>query len=176
MFVHYFRAGLRLPCDEMVIKVLKLFEVYLHQLTPNAIVRMSLFAWAARSEGVKASARAFSAAHRLHHQPKLIFVRGVQSEAHYGCLNFAYRASLSTPVVVYKNKWPSDWTQWWFYHKVEAEDYLVSKCEGVKGNRAPDVRLKPSQQTVLEAFARCAKHLSTHDLVEEFLAAGGLAP
>jgi hypothetical protein len=73
--------------------------------------------------------------------------------------------------VVYKNKWPSDWTQWWFYHKVEAEEYLVSKCEEVKGNRAPDVRLKSSQQTALEAFARCAKHLSTRDLVEEFLAA-----
>jgi hypothetical protein len=55
VFVHYFRAGLWLPYDEMVIKVLKHFKVYLHQLTPNAIVRMSLFAWAARSEGVKAS-------------------------------------------------------------------------------------------------------------------------
>jgi hypothetical protein len=110
--------------------------------------------------------------HRLHHQPKPVFVRGVQSEAHYGCLNFAYRAGLSTPAVVYRNKWPSDWTQWWFYHKVESEEYLVSKCEGVKGNRAPDVRLKASQETALEAFARCAKHLSTRDLVEEFLAAG----
>ena len=49
VFVHYFLAGLRLPCDDMVIKVLKLFEVYLHQLTPNAIVRMWLFAWAAQS-------------------------------------------------------------------------------------------------------------------------------
>ena len=55
---------------------------------------------------------------------------------------------------------------------MEAKDYLVSKCEEVKGNRASDVRLKPSQQTALEAFARCAKHLSTRDLVEEFLAAG----
>ena len=75
VFVHYFQAGLRLPCDEMVIKVLKLFEVYLHQLTPNAIVRMGLFTWAARSEGVKASARAFATAHRLHHQPKPVFAR-----------------------------------------------------------------------------------------------------
>ena len=172
VFVHYFRAGLRLPCDEMVIKVLKLFEVYLHQLTPNAIVRMGLFAWAARSEGVKASTRAFAAAHQLHHQPQPVFARGVQSEAHHGYLNFAYRAGLSTPAVVYKNKWPSDWTQWWFYHKVEAEEYLVSRCEEVRGNRVPDVRLKSSQQMALEAFARCMKYLSTCDLVEEFVAAG----
>lgn len=46
VFVDYFRACLRLPCDDMVAKVLKLFEVYLHQLTPNAIVRLGLFAWA----------------------------------------------------------------------------------------------------------------------------------
>ena len=32
IFVDYFRVGLRLPCDEMVPKILKLFEVYLHQL------------------------------------------------------------------------------------------------------------------------------------------------
>jgi Putative gypsy type transposon len=159
VFVHNFQAGLRLPCDEMVIKVLKLFEVYLHQLNPNAIVRMGLFTWASRSKGVKVSASAFAAAHRLHHQLKPVFARGVQNEAHYGCLNFTYRAELSMPIVVYKNKWPSDWTQWWFYHKVDAEEYLVSRCEEVRGNRAPDVRLKSSQQTALEAFARCTKNI-----------------
>ena len=77
VFVDYFRAGLHLPCDDMVDKVLKLFKVYLHQLTPNAIVRLGLFAWAARSEGAKASARAFAAAHRLHHQLKPIFTQSV---------------------------------------------------------------------------------------------------
>ena len=92
----------------MVSKVLKLFEVYLHQLMPNTIVRLSLFAWEARSEGAKASARAFATAHQLHHQPKLVLARSVQSEAHYGCLNFTYRASLTTPAMVYKNKWPKD--------------------------------------------------------------------
>ena len=62
--------------------------------------------------------------------------------------------------------------QWWFYHKVDPEEFLVSKCEEVKGNCAPDVCLKTSQQTALEAFARCAKYLSTCDLVEEFIATG----
>ena len=53
-----------------------------------------------------------------------------------------------------------------------SQEFLVLKCEEVKGNRVPDVQLKPSQRTTLEAFARCAKYLSTGDLVEEFLAAG----
>jgi hypothetical protein len=39
----FFRAGLRFPLNEMIGEVLKFFEIYLHQLTPNAIVRLSIF-------------------------------------------------------------------------------------------------------------------------------------
>ena len=60
--------------------------------------------------------------------------------------------------------------QWWFYHKVDPEEFLVSKCEEVKGNRAPDVHLKASQKVAFEFFTKCAKHLTTRDLVEEFVA------
>ena len=55
---------------------------------------------------------------------------------------------------------------------MDREDFLVSKCEEVKGNRTPDVQLKASQRPALEAFARCEKYLSTRDLVEEFVASG----
>jgi hypothetical protein len=41
-----FRAGLRFPLNEMIGVVLKNFEIYLYQLTPNAIVRLSVFIWA----------------------------------------------------------------------------------------------------------------------------------
>jgi hypothetical protein len=33
----------------MIGEVLKNFKIYLHQLTPNAIVRLSVFIWALRS-------------------------------------------------------------------------------------------------------------------------------
>jgi hypothetical protein len=46
VFKSFFRAGLRLPLNEMIGEVLKNFEIYLHQLTPNAIVRLSVFIWA----------------------------------------------------------------------------------------------------------------------------------
>jgi hypothetical protein len=42
-FKSFFRAGLRFPLNEMVGEVLNNFEIYLHQLTPNAIVRLSVF-------------------------------------------------------------------------------------------------------------------------------------
>jgi hypothetical protein len=35
VFKSFFRAGLRFPLHEMIGEVLKNFEIYLHQLTPN---------------------------------------------------------------------------------------------------------------------------------------------
>jgi hypothetical protein len=46
VFKSFFRAGLRFPLNEMIGVVLKNFEIYLHQLTPNAIVRLSIYIWA----------------------------------------------------------------------------------------------------------------------------------
>jgi hypothetical protein len=46
--------------NEMIADVLEKFGIYLHQLTPNAIVRLSIYIWALRSQGqnslLKASA------------------------------------------------------------------------------------------------------------------------
>jgi hypothetical protein len=49
VFKSFFRAGLRFPLNDMIGEVLKNFEIYLYQLTPNAIVRLSVFLWALRS-------------------------------------------------------------------------------------------------------------------------------
>jgi hypothetical protein len=46
VFKSFFRAGLQFPLYKMVGEVLKKFEIYLHQLTPNAIVRLSVYIWA----------------------------------------------------------------------------------------------------------------------------------
>jgi hypothetical protein len=51
VFKSFFKAGLRFPLNEMIANVLKKFGIYLHQLTPNAIVRLSVYIWALRSQG-----------------------------------------------------------------------------------------------------------------------------
>jgi hypothetical protein len=43
VFKSFFKAGLRFPLNKMIADVLKKFGVYLHQLTPNAIVRLSVY-------------------------------------------------------------------------------------------------------------------------------------
>jgi hypothetical protein len=43
VFKSFFRAGLWFPLYDITGEVLKNFEIYLHQLTPNAIVRLSVY-------------------------------------------------------------------------------------------------------------------------------------
>jgi hypothetical protein len=50
VFKSFFRAGLQFPLHEMIGEVLKNFEIYLHQLTPNAIVRLSVYIWALQNQ------------------------------------------------------------------------------------------------------------------------------
>jgi hypothetical protein len=43
VFKSFFKAGLRFPLNKMIADVLKKFGIYFHQLTPNAIVRLSVY-------------------------------------------------------------------------------------------------------------------------------------
>jgi hypothetical protein len=45
----FMKAGLRFPLEKLLVEVLKTFEIYLHQLTPEAIIKMGIFIWAMMS-------------------------------------------------------------------------------------------------------------------------------
>jgi hypothetical protein len=68
VFKSFFRAGLRFPLYNMIGEVLKKIEIYLHQLTPNAIVRLTIYIWALRSQGKSANAKRFCRVHELYYQ------------------------------------------------------------------------------------------------------------
>jgi hypothetical protein len=51
VFKSFFTAGLRLPMYQLIAKILQKYQVFMHQLTPNAIVRLTVFIWAIRSQG-----------------------------------------------------------------------------------------------------------------------------
>jgi hypothetical protein len=59
VFKSFFRAGLWFPLNEMIGEVLDNFEIFLHHLAPNAIVRLSIFIWALQSQGMDPNAEAF---------------------------------------------------------------------------------------------------------------------
>jgi hypothetical protein len=39
----FLKAGLRFPLSKFVVEVLKLYQIFLHQITPEAIMRMGIF-------------------------------------------------------------------------------------------------------------------------------------
>jgi hypothetical protein len=104
VFKSSFRAGLRIPLNEMIGEVLKNFEIYLHQLTPNTIVRLSVFIWALRSQGMSPDAEALCRVHVLHYQTK---ARADGLHENFGCYNFAYRKDTKAPFLSYRTKWPT---------------------------------------------------------------------
>jgi hypothetical protein len=63
VFKSFFREGLRFPLNDMIGEVLKNREIYLHQLTPNAIVRLIVYIWALRNQGMSANVEAFCRVH-----------------------------------------------------------------------------------------------------------------
>jgi hypothetical protein len=101
VFKSFFRARLQFPLNEMIGEVLNFFEIYLHQLTPNAIVRLSVFIWALRSQGMSPDAEAFCGMHKLHYQTK---ARADGLHENFGCYNFAYRKDTKAPVLSYRTK------------------------------------------------------------------------
>jgi hypothetical protein len=46
----FFKAGLRFPIRRFVVEVLKIYQIFLHQIAPEAIIRMGIFVWAVRSQ------------------------------------------------------------------------------------------------------------------------------
>jgi hypothetical protein len=88
----------------MIGEVLKNFEIYLHQLTPDAMVRLSVYIWALRSHGMDANAGAVCRVHELHYQTK---ARADGLHRNFGCYNFAYRKDMKALIIGYRTKWPT---------------------------------------------------------------------
>jgi hypothetical protein len=66
----FFKAGLRFPLSRFVVEVLKIYQIFLHQITPEAVIRMGIFVWAIRSQGLEPSARCFCSMHELLYETK----------------------------------------------------------------------------------------------------------
>jgi hypothetical protein len=171
IFKSFFKAGLRFPLNKMIADVLKKFGIYLHQLTPNAIVRLSVYIWTLRSQGVEPFAEGFCRVHELHYQTK---ARGDGLHENFGCYNFAYRKTTKFPVISYRSKWPASWKSEWFYVKVdeEKEKLVQSPLELIFGETRPPCNMTPEgpTQIALAEFRVIGEHIGTRDLVQEFLA------
>jgi hypothetical protein len=177
VFKSFFKAGLRFPLHEMNGEVLNNYEIYLHQLTPNAIVRLGIFIWVLRSQGMDPNAKAFCRVHELHYQTK---AREDGLHENFGCYNFAYRKDMKALVLSYRTKWPTGWKSEWFYIKAgekkreKLKTLVMSPLSLSFGLTRPMCRMSsgsPCQQAMAE-FRVVTEQIGTRDLVQEYLANG----
>jgi hypothetical protein len=115
IFRSFFKAGLRFPLNRFVVEVLKIYQVFLHQLTPEAIIRMGIFVWAVKSQGLEPNAKSFCNIHELVYETKLWGKE--QYHNNFGCYSFGARSGSSCPVPTFRKRWPGDWMKEWFYVK-----------------------------------------------------------
>jgi hypothetical protein len=100
----FMKAGLRFPLNSVLVEVLKTFEVYLHQLTPEAIIRIGVYIWAMRIQGIEPSVKCFCNMHELFYETKATGKE--QYHNNFGCYGFITRSEVSNPVPTFRKRWP----------------------------------------------------------------------
>jgi hypothetical protein len=109
------KAGLRFLLSKFVVEVLKIFQIFLHQITLEAIVRMGIFVWAVRSQELEPSAKWLCNMHELLYETKAIGKE--QYHNNFGCYRFIARSNASHLVPTFEKRWPGAWMEEWFYVK-----------------------------------------------------------
>jgi hypothetical protein len=170
----FMKAGLRFPLNKFLVEVLKTFEIYLHQITLEAIIRMGVFIWAVRSQGLEPSAKCFCNIHELSYETKATGKE--QYHNNFGCYGFMPRSDVSYPVSTFRKRWLGAWMEEWFYVK----NNLV-EIEGIKGIiqrpiwsrfgiRRPATTLRNEVETCQRSFNTVCTFIGTRDLVQEHIA------
>jgi hypothetical protein len=95
--------------------VLKTFQIFLHQITPEAIIRMRIFVWAVRSQGLEPSAKCFFNMHELLYETKAMGKE--QYHNNFGCYGFIALSNAGHPVQPFRKRWPEAWMEELFYVK-----------------------------------------------------------
>jgi hypothetical protein len=99
----FMKAGLRFPLSKFLVEVLKTFEIYIHQITPEAIIRMGIFIWVMRRQGLESSAKCFNNMHELSYETKATSKEQYHNK--FGCYGFVPRSDVSYPVPTFWKRW-----------------------------------------------------------------------
>ena len=76
VYQEFFVVGLRFPLHPLVIGVLKRFNLKFHQLNPSSFVKLGIYVWACKFQGVDPDLEGFILVHRVHPQPRKVKVAG----------------------------------------------------------------------------------------------------
>jgi hypothetical protein len=170
----FMKAGLRFPLSKFLVEVLKTFKIYLHQITPEAIIRMGIFIWAVRSQGLEPSTKCCCNMHELSYETKATGKE--QYHNNFGCYGFVPRSDVSYPVPTFWKRWLGAWMEEWFYVKnnlIERED-IKGIIQRPIWSRFSIRRLATSLGNEIEACQKAFNSVCTfigiRDLVQEHIA------
>jgi hypothetical protein len=102
VFRSFMKARLRFPLDKLLVEVLKTFEIYLHQLTLEAIIKVEIFIWAMRSQGLELDAICFCNIHELSYETKATGKE--QYYNNFGCYSFVPQSEKIYPVPTFQKR------------------------------------------------------------------------
>jgi hypothetical protein len=115
VYKSFMKVGLRFLLSKFLVEVLKTFEIFLHQITPKAIIRMGVFIWAVRSQGLEPSAKCFCNMHELLYETKATGKEKYHNN--FSCYVFVPYPDVSYRVPTFRKRWPEAWMEEWFYVK-----------------------------------------------------------
>jgi hypothetical protein len=170
----FLKAGLRFSLSKFVVEVLKIFQIFLHQITPEAIIRMGIFVWAVRSQGLEPNAKCVCSMHEVLYEMKAIGKE--QYHNNFGCYGFIARSNASHLVPTFRKRWPEAWMEEWFYVKndlVKREDIkgIIQRPIWYRfGLRRPKVDIDDNVEACQKAFSTVCAFIGTRDLIQEHIA------
>jgi hypothetical protein len=173
----FFKAGLQFPLSKFVVEVLKTYQIFLHQITPEAIIRMGIFVWAVKSQGLEPSAKCFCSMHELLYETKAMGKE--QYHNNFGCYGFIARPNASHPVPTFRKRWPGAWTEEWFYVKndlnarEDIKEVIMRPIWSRFGLRRPKVEIDDATESCQKAFSTICSFIGTRDLIQEHIAFRG---
>jgi hypothetical protein len=168
------KAGLRFPLHKMLVEVLKTLEIYLHQITPEALIKVGVFIWAMSSQVLEPDARCFCNIHELTYETKA--TRKEQYHNNFGCYSFVPRSEASYPVPTFWKRWSGSWMQEWFYvkndlsHREDVRGIIQCPIWSRFGIMRPTTTLGNDVQACQVAFNTFCIYIGSRDLVQENIA------
>jgi hypothetical protein len=170
----FFKAGLRFPLSKFVVEVLKIYQIFHHQITPEAIMRMGIFVWAVRSQGLEPSVKCFCSMHELLYETNATGKE--QYHNNFGCYGFTAHPNASHLVPTFRKRWPGAWMEEWFYVKndlkarEDIKEIIQRPIWSRFGLRRSKVEVDDAVEACKRAFSTVCSFIGTRDLIQEHLA------
>jgi hypothetical protein len=169
----FLKAGLQFPLSKFMVEVLKIYQIFLHQITPEAIIRMGIFVWAVRSQGLDPSAKCFCSMHELLYETK---ASGKEKyHINFGCYGFIARPNASHTVQTFRKRWPGSWMGEWFYVKndlkarEDIKEIIQRPIWSRFGLRRPKVEIDSNVEACQRAFSIVCAFIGTRDLIQQHI-------